>query len=397
MKILIAHNSYQQRGGEDTVAGAETGLLRSHGHQVEVYERHNRELHDMSATTAAISCVWSQQSYKEVGQLCDAFQPDVIHVHNTFPLISPSVYWLAARKRIPVIQTLHNFRLLCPQAMFLRKEKVCEDCLGKLPWRAVTRKCYRDSALQSAAAVVMLAGHRAIGSYQAQVTAYIALSNFSREKFIAGGLPAERIFIKPNFVDSRKAPNWKQRQGGIFVGRLSAEKGLDLLMDAVRKLRGSANSSGTLPSVKIVGAGPLEQAVLEVFKTDYLGFRPPDEVFDLLHSSLFLVAPSTCYETFGLVAVEAFACGVPVIASRHGGIGELIDDGITGLLFTPGDANDLAAKIAWAQAHPEQMLKMGRAAYSEYLKKFTPEKNYQMLMSIYRHAVPAPLGEYHAA
>ena len=397
MKILIAHNAYQHRGGEDMVAGAETELLRRHGHQVELYERHNRDLASMSMPAAAMSCVWSHQSNAEIARVCDTFQPDVIHAHNTFPLISPSLYWLASRKRIPVVQTLHNFRLLCPQAMFLREEKVCEDCLGKLPWRAVTRKCYRGSALQSAVAVTMLAGHRAIGTYREQVTAYIAVSNFCREKFISGGLPAERIHIKPNFVESRKIPDWNRRRGGIFIGRLSAEKGLDLLMAALRRLQLVSNHSGDLPSLRIVGAGPLEPAVRAAFTENYLGYRPPDEVFDLLGSSQFLVAPSTCYETFGLVAVEAFACGVPVIASRHGGIGELVDDGVTGLLFTHGDANDLAAKIAWAHTHPQQMLEMGRAAYSEYLAKYTPEQNYRMLMGIYQKAIPVPLGEYHAA
>ncbi len=374
---------------------AEADLLRNHGHEVALYQRHNQDIASMSKVSAAMASIWSQRSVNEIGQMCDRFEPDVIHGHNTFPLISPSLYWLASRRKIPVIQTLHNFRLLCPQAMFLREQKVCEDCLGKLPWRAVTRKCYRDSALQSAVAATMLTAHQAIGTYRKQVTGYIALSSFSRDKFIAGGLPPERIHVKPNFVQASRAPDWKARGGGLFIGRLSAEKGLDLLMDAVLKLRAAQAPLSAFPTafpfIRVVGSGPLEASVKDGFRNNYLGFRSAAEVIELLHASLFLIAPSTCYETFGLVAVEAFSCGVPVIASAHGGLGELINDGVTGLLFKPGDAADLAGKIAWAQAHPEQMLRMGQAAYKEYLKKYTPETNYQMLMRIYQHGISATI------
>jgi glycosyltransferase involved in cell wall biosynthesis len=342
----------------------------------------------MSRIAAAASSVWSQHAVKDMCRIADDFQPDLIHAHNTFPLISPALYWLASYRRIPAVQTLHNFRLLCPQAMFLRNGKVCEDCLGKLPWRAVTRKCYRDSVLQSAAATTMLAAHRAIGSYREQVTSYIVLSKFCHDKFIAGGLPAERLHIKPNFAASKRRPYWKERAGGIFIGRLAPEKGLDTLIEASRKL--------PAPNIRVAGTGPLEEQARYGFQDKYLGFLPPPEVAGLMHSSLFLVAPSTCYETFGLVAVEAFSCGLPVIASRHGGLGELVRDGVTGLLFNPGDAADLAKKIAWAQAHPSAMLQMGQAAYLEYLNKYTPEKNYHMLLGIYRKALSLTRGELYA-
>ncbi len=385
MKILIAHNSYQHMGGEDAVVNAEIELLRSYGHEVAEYRRHNDEIRTMSRIAAAGASIWSQQAVKDLCRICDDFQPDLMHGHNTFPLISPALYWLASHRRIPAIQTLHNFRLLCPQAMLLRKGKVCEDCLGKLPWRAVTRKCYRESTLQSAAATAMLATHRMIGTYRDQVTGYIVLNKFCRDKFAAGGLPAERLHIKPNFVVSNRKPEWKARAGGIFVGRLSAEKGLDILIEAVTKLRSSA--------VRVIGAGPMEEGVRQRFRANYLGFLPSAEVAGVMHSSLFLIAPSTCYETFGLVAVEAFSCGLPVIASRHGGLGELVKDGVTGLLFNPGDADDLAKKIAWAEAHPMAMLRMGQAAYLEYLNKYTPKKNYQMLIGIYQKALSVTRGE----
>lgn len=395
MKILIIHNAYRQRGGEDIVAQAEIALLRDHGHEVEIYQRDNHELRDASRLSAAMSAIWSRKTGVEIAALCAAFQPAVIHAHNTFPLISPALYWAASRSGIPLIQTLHNFRLLCPQAMFLRENKPCEDCLGKLPWRAIAHKCYRDSAAQSAVAAAMLATHRALGTYRTKIAGYIALSNFSREKFIAGGLPAQRIHIKPNFVKSDRMPDWHARNGALFVGRLSAEKGLALLMQAMISLPAATGRGDTSGPLKIVGAGPLAPELRRTFGAACLGFRGPAEVAELQRASLFQVAPSTCYETFGLVAVEAFSRGLPVIAGAHGGLGELIEDGVTGLLFRPGDAADLAAKLAWAYAHPDDMLRMGRAAYAEYLRKYTPEKNYRTLIEIYQHAMSATQGADH--
>jgi glycosyltransferase involved in cell wall biosynthesis len=396
MKILIAHNSYRLRGGEDMVAETEIELLRSRGHTVECYRQSNDDIQDMSGASVAMASLWAQKSASEIGRLCDSFRPDLIHAHNTFPLISPSLYWLAAKRRTPMVQTLHNFRLLCPQAMFLRDGKACEDCLATVPWRAVTRKCYRGSTVQSGVVAGMLMLHRLIGSYRDKVTSYIALSKFSRDKFIAGGLPAERIHIKPNFVERQLTPEWKGRKGGLFVGRLSSEKGLNILIEAAEKLANSPVHNDAPLCIRVVGAGPMEELVTECFKGDYLGPKSSADVFNLLRSALFVIVPSTCYETFGLIAVEAFSCGVPVIASGHGGLGELITDGVTGLLFKPGDASDLARKIAWAHEHASEMLRMGQAAYVEYLHKYTPSENYKMLMNIYNNAVYATHGRVYA-
>lgn len=387
MRILIAHNSYQQRGGEDVVAEAEVELLRSHGHQIEFFRTNNDGIRNMSNGALARTSIWATDCTEEIARVCDAFGPELIHAHNTFPLISPALYWLAAKRRIPMVQTLHNFRLLCPQAMFLRDGKACEDCLARPPWRAVVRKCYRESAVQTSVVASMLMLHRLIGSYREKVTSYIALSRFGREKFIEGGLPAERIHVKPNFVESAAIPKWNERRGGIFVGRLSAEKGVATLIDAARQLPQVFNSSADLPGIRVVGAGPMEASVKKQFHGEYLGPMPSAEVFQLLRGAQFAVVPSICYETFGLVAVEAFSCGTPVIASRHGSLAELICDGVTGLLFKPGDARDLAEKIRWAHQHPHEMADMGRAAYAEYSKKYTPVANYRLLTDIYRNAI----------
>lgn len=383
MKILVAHNSYQQSGGEDTAVAAEIALLRSKGNEVLEYRRNNSEIETTSRLSTAISSVWSRKTDKEVSLLCEQFQPEIIHVHNTFPLISPSLYWVASRQNIPVIQTLHNFRLLCPQAMFLREGKVCEDCLGVFPWRAVTRACYHNSSAQSSVVVSMLGLHRLAGSYQDRVDRYIVMNNFCREKFIAGGLPNDRILIKPNFVCATRTPLWDTRSGGIFIGRLSEEKGIQTLIEAKEYL----HSYVAAGAIKVIGTGPLNGQVSAAFAGDYLGRKEPNEIVDRLHSALFLVAPSTCYETFGLAAVEAFSCGVAVIASRHGGLAELVSDGVNGLLFDPGDARDLANKIAWAMQNPAAMLRMGRAAFAEYQNKYTPERNYHLLINIYQDAL----------
>jgi glycosyltransferase involved in cell wall biosynthesis len=389
MRILVAHNAYQHRGGEDAVVDAEVALLRSYGHEVEIYQRHNDALNHMSRAAAAVSAIWSQQSVDEVDSVCDRFHPDVIHVHNTFPLISPSLYWAAAKLEVPVVQTLHNFRLLCPQAIFLRDGKICEDCIGKLPWRAVTRKCYRESTMQSAVVTSMLATHRAIGTYRDRVARYIALNSFARNKYIEGGFPAARIRIKPNFAASNADPSWGHRHGGLYVGRLSSEKGLDVLIAALQISKDA--------HVDLIGSGPLEQLVAASFGARYLGFKSLDEIMHRMSAAQYLVLPSICYESSPRTIVEAYSSGLPVIASRLGALIDIVQDGVTGLLFNPGDASDLAAKIAWAESHPEEMTRMGQAARAEYEAKYTPERNHEILMDIYEDAIATTRRTRHVA
>lgn len=389
MNILIAHNAYQHRGGEDTVVDAEAALLRDHGHAVEIYRQHNDALATMSPATAAMTAIWSTRSAADIADLCKRFRPDVIHVHNTFPLISPSLYWSAARHRVPVVQTLHNFRLLCPQAIFLRNGKICEDCIGKIPWRAITHKCYRASSAQSAVVTCMLAAHRLIGTYQERVTRYIVLNRFARDKYIEGGLPAERMRIKPNFVAADPVSESVPRRGGLYVGRLSQEKGIDVLIDAVRLLEQR--------DIAVIGSGPQEPETRQCFGDDYLGFRPLDDIMQRMRASQFLVLPSICYENSPRTIVEAYACGLPVIASKLGALADIVRDGVTGLQFAPGDAADLAAKLHWAQTHPEQMMAMGRAARAEYEAEYTPQRNYSLLREIYEDAISTTRRERDAA
>lgn len=377
-RVLIVHNSYQRRGGEEIVAEGEAALLRRNGHEVQIYGRHNDAIGNMPKVAVALETLWSRRTVDDLGKCIVAFNPDLIHVHNTFPLISPSLYWAAAEKGVPVVQTLHNFRLLCLQAMFLRNNRRCEDCIGKLPWRGVLRRCYRDSTAQSAVLCGMLTMHRAIGTYQHKVTRYIALNGFCRDKFVEGGLPRDRISIKPNFVDS-PAPINAPRTNGLFVGRLSQEKGIDVLLGALTRLPGKI--------LNVIGEGPERERTQIHGRLRSLGAKARTEIMAHMQRSSYLVMPSIWYETFGMVLVEAFACGLPVIATRLGVMQDLIEDGRTGMLFDPGSSIDLAEKIAWADRHPEEMHRMGRNARETYMEKYTPQHNYEQLMTIYRQAL----------
>ena len=373
-RVLVVHNAYQHRGGEDSVVEAEIALLRSHGHEVETYFRNNDDVGGISSLALARQTLWSPRTSHDLANLIHRFQPDVIHAHNTFPLISPSLYWAAERAGVPVVQTLHNFRLMCLNALFLREGKVCEDCMGRAPWRGVARACYRGSRAASAALAGMLMLHRSLGTYRNKVTRYIALNEFCRNKFIEGGLPAERVVVKPNFVDLA-AFHPVPREGVLFVGRLSVEKGVATLAAAM----------ALLPDVRlrVVGDGP-EAGVLDgVAGVTTLGSLPGKTVYKEMSRATALVVSSIWYETFGLVVIEAFACSTPVIASRIGALAKLVRDGKTGLLFEPGNARDLADKMAWAQAHPDQMAVMGCNARTQYETEFSAEVNYRRLMEIY--------------
>jgi glycosyltransferase involved in cell wall biosynthesis len=387
MKILLVHNAYQQAGGEDVVVCAETALLRSRGHEVLPYRRSNDELRGRPVLLSCMDAVWSRKAVADVDAMCASFRPDVVHVHNTFHMISPAIYWAAARRHIPVVQTLHNFRLLCPQGTFLRQGKVCEDCLNRRPWRAVVHNCYRGSALQSSLLAGLLTGHVWLGTYRHKITRFIALSAFSRARFIAGGLPAEKMRVKPNFVESTQAPSWGGR-GGLFVGRLSEEKGIGILLEAVRLL-------GRSP-VSVAGCGPGADEVAAQFGERYLGRLEREGVLEKMRAAAFLVLPSIGYEQMPMTVLEAFANGRPVIASRLGALAEIIEHGKTGLLARPGNAAELASLIAWADTHPKEMEHMGRAARAEWESKYTPSINYNLLVDIYEDAIAAGRGRGHA-
>ncbi len=380
-RVLLLHNRYQHRGGEDSVVDSEVELLRDRGHDVELLIWDNEEIKSLSPVRAAVRTIWSSDSTHRVTEAIQRLRPDVVHVHNSFPLASPSVYWAADKAAVPVIKTLHNFRLMCPQAMLLRDGKVCEDCLGKLPWRAVRYRCYRESSAASAACASMLVAHRAMGTWRHRITRYIALNEFCRAKFIEGGLPAERIVLKPNFVASQPPRADAGRDGLLFVGRISAEKGIETLAQAARLMPGA--------TIRVIGGGPADGLLQGIPNVELLGPKSGAEVMTWMARSVALLLPSVWYENFPRTLVESFAQGLPVIASRIGALGELIEHGRTGLLFEVGDPQDLARQSQIALADLPAMRRMGEAARQTYEAHYTPEANYEILTRIYDEAIAA--------
>lgn len=384
MRILLAHNYYQQAGGEDQVFEAEATLLETRGHDVWRYTLHNDQIKNSNGLAIAAATLWNSTVYRDLHDLIHKEKIQIAHFHNTFPLISPAAYYAARAAGSAVIQTCHNYRLLCPNALFFRDGKVCENCLGQfIPWSGVVHRCYRGSQVASAVTATALTVHRAIGTWRKEVDVYIALTDFARNKLIQGGLPAQKVVVKPNFVDPD--PGYQEGKGNyaLFVGRLSPEKGIDLLLNAWQHL------SQSIP-LKIVGDGPLadqvKQTTDQIPHVEWLGRQPIEEVYRLMGDAKFLVFPSEWYEGLPRTIVESFAVGTPVIAPNLGSMSSLIQPGNTGLHFQPGDMNDLVKTVEQALTNLEQLTKMRRNARVEYEKQYTSESSYQQVMKIYRMA-----------
>ncbi len=391
MKILLAHNYYQHRGGEDVVFELERDLLRREGHEVVEYCRSNDELHQLTVLgkiATAKSTLWASGSHHDFRALLGRERFDLVHVHNTFVQISPSIYWACREAEVPVVQTLHNYRLFCSSANFVRDSHVCRECVDRGIWRGVRHACYHGSRPATATVALMLLAHRWFGTWTTCIDRYIALSNFARDQFVAAGLPAEKILIKPNFVYPDPGCRTEAGDYAVYLGRLSEEKGVATLLSAFKQLR------GRMPLI-VIGDGPLRTALQAradsegLSSLQFRGWLERQEATALLKGARFLVMPSECYETFGIAVAEAYACGVPVIASALGSIGEIVDDGQTGLSFQPGDIAGLADKMAWAWDHPEMMAAMGQAARARYEAQYTATRNYAMLMDVYRAAIAA--------
>ena len=383
MNILVAHNFYKLAGGEDQCVAAEVALLRAHGHEVTQYCLSNDTIDDMGRLQLAGRTIWSRQTIVELRRLIRLHRPQVVHFHNTFPLMSPAAYYAAHAEGVPVVQTLHNFRLVCVNALLFRDGKPCEDCLGKAtPWRGVAHNCYRHSTAASATVAAMLATHRLLGTWQHAVDAYVALSAFSRRKFIEGGLPADKIVVKPNFLYPE--PRVGVGDGGyaVYVGRLSEEKGIQALLEAWRRLE--------VP-LKIVGDGPLDGLVREAAARNAVIERlhgvPHDDVYELIGAAAVLILPSQCYEgALPRVVIEAFAKGTPVIVPRHGAMADIVD-GRNGACFAAGDADDLAACVRSLWSEASALTEMRRAARETFDRHFTAEVNYQALMAVYARVI----------
>ncbi len=385
LKVLLCHTRYQLRGGEDEVFDAEARMLDERGHAVVQYVRHNDELGEMGKLEAAARTVWNPDAYADLRRLIRRERPDVMHCTNSFPLISPAALYAARAEGVPVVQALHNYRLLCPSALFLRDGAVCEDCLGKaVPWPAVRHRCYRGSRAATAAVAALAVGHKAAGTWRRAVDLYFTLTEFARRKFVAGGLPADRIVVKPNCVHPDPGPGAGRGGYAVFVARLSPEKGIDTVLAAWARLARPIR-------LKVIGDGPLAERVRGAAAADprieYLGRLPLADVLDVIGDAAALVMPSVWYETFGRTIIEAYAKGTPVIASRLGAMAELVEDGRTGVLFAPGDAAALAAAVDRLLADPEALARMRPACRRAFEAKYTAESNYRQLIAVYERAV----------
>jgi glycosyltransferase involved in cell wall biosynthesis len=364
-------------------------MLRNAGHQVIPYVRSNWEVQaygGIRKITLAKTAIWASKTRQDFVRLLRDEKPDIVHVHNTFMMISPAIYSACCETKVPVVQTLHNYRLLCPAATFFRDGKVCEECLAGSLWHGVQHGCYHNSRSTTAVVAVMLGLHRLRGTWAREVACFVALSEFSRHKFIEGGFPPEKIFVKPNFVYPDPDSSSVDRNYALFVGRLSPEKRVSTVLEAWKLL-------GHSIPLLVIGGGPDQQQLeAEVRRhglsmIGFVGQVPRALVLNRISGARFLIFSSEWYENFPVTIAESFACRTPVIASRIGAMSEIVSDGRTGLLFSPGDSRDLAQKVEWAWTHPNEMRAMGDEARKEYETKYTAEKNYPALMQIYNRAM----------
>ena len=389
MKIILVHNLYRQAGGEDVVFRSEKRLLERAGHTVVPFIRSNAELNDRTLVDRiyiASRMIWSRETRGSFAALLDAERPDLVHVHNTFMAISPSIYSACSERSIPVVQTLHNFRLLCPASSFFRSGVVCEECVDQNLLHSIIHGCYRNSSGATGAVALMLTVHRALGTWNRSVTRYIALTNFAREKFVRAGFPADKFVVKPNFADPDPGEKRGVGEYALFIGRIDETKGTRVLLEAWKRL------GGEFP-LEIVGDGPDRQWMeaqvrqLRLSGVTFRGRLSHTDAVEAVKGARFTIVPSTWYEGFPMCIAESFACGTPVLCSRLGGMSEIVDDGVTGLHFSPADPQDLAEKAEWAWTHPLELASMGRSARRKYESEYTAEKNYSLLVEIYKQSM----------
>lgn len=384
MNVIVCHNYYRERGGEDQVFENEVELLRSGGVQVTTMVRHNADLTSGKLPGTALGTPWNVAAYRELRRLVAETGAEIVHVHNWVPQLSPAVFYAARRAGAAVVHTLHNYRWACPKGTLFRDGAVCEDCFGRrLPWPAVRHACYRDRRSASGVLAGSLALHHALGTPVRAIDAYVAAGSFVKEKMVAAGLPADRIHLRPNFVT--RDPGAGPGRGGyaMFLGRLSPEKGLDVLLEAWRRL------PEPIP-LKISGKGPLrplvEAAAAELPAVEYLGFVPDDELDDLLGDAALLVFTSITYEVQPITIIEAFAKGTPVVGPDHGATTELVVDGVTGWRFRPGDPEALARRVADAFADPARLADLRPKVRAYFEDRFLPVGSLEQLLRIYAAA-----------
>lgn len=379
LRILMVHNYYQIPGGEDTVVANEKKMLEDHGHIVILYSRHNSEIKQMSKLQKLglpFTTVFNPRTYGEIKNLIKQHQIDIVHVHNTLNLVSPAVYYAGLKCGVPVIQTVHNFRLLCPGATFYRDGHICEDCVEQGLWCAVRHKCYRESRMQTLACVISTAIHRMTGVY-GKIN-YICLTEFNKEKLLKlKQISPDRVFVKPNFVESTGEiiPQKQRENQFIFAGRLDKLKGIDVLLEAWKRMGENA------PKLIVCGTGPMEEWCKKYIEDNKVnielrGLVPNSEAKKLIANSKALILPTQLYEGFPMSIVEAFSVGTPVICSDLGNAGSIVEEGVTGCKFQPDSPKSIVKAIFRCNDLVDSVA-------SELAEKYQAEKNYGILTCIY--------------
>lgn len=387
MRVLMAHNRYQLPGAEDHVYEAEADLLRRRGHSVVQFELHNDSLASTNPLAAARDGFWNYEAAEKVRAIVAEQKIEVAHFHNIFPVMSPSVYYAARSAGAAVVQTLHNFRLLCPRCTLFRAGHICHDCAGKpVAWPAVVHGCYRNRSA-SAVTAAMTAFHGAIGTWKSAVDAYVALTDFSRELFVRYGLPQTSVFVKPNFLATDLGMGAVERRDALFVGRLVVEKGIPTLLEAWKRI-------GSRLPLKIYGDGPLRDDVALAAERSggaitWFGWKDRAEVNAALGSASVLIFPSTWYECGPLAVIESLARGTPVIAANLGALSEMIRPGSDGYHFTPGSADSLVEAVETFLSLADGGRQLGKSARAAFLQKYTADQGYENLLELYRFAMAA--------
>ncbi len=381
MKILIVHNKYKIYGGEESVFRNEVDLLKKNGHEVETFLMDNDEIGSVfSKIKIGLFGFYNPFSSKIIRKKVDKFLPDIIHIHNFFPLISPSIFFKRARKKIPVVMTLHNYRLICQNAILFRNGKICERCIKKkVPLVGVISKCYRNSSIQTLILVLVTGFHKIIGTWKKRVDRYICLSEFQKKKILESSLnlKSDQIKVKPNFAFEGGEEFLKREDFFLYVGRISVEKGIGTVVEAFKN---------TDYKLKIIGEGCIQE---EIKKTcdlqdnmDFLGVMDHDSVMKQMKLAKGLIFPSNIYEGFPMVIVEALLSGTPVIASDIGSQSEIITDGENGYHFTADDPDDLRRKVKKLYNNNNEF--MYGNAFQTYKKYYSDTENYKLLIKIYR-------------
>ncbi len=380
MKILLIHNRYRQKGGEDTVFENECKLLKENGVDVDTVVFDNRDIKGiLKRIEMGIFAPYNPFSKRIIEGKIEEFKPDMVHVHNFFPQISPSIFWKAKAHKIPVVLTLHNYRLICPNGLLLRDGKVCKYCIKKkFPYNSLFKRCYRGSFFQTIPVFLMLSLNNLLKTWEKTVSGFIFLTEFQKKVFFESHIKFDKnkVFIKPNFVPDPGNGEGKRDDFFLYSGRLSEEKGIQTLLSAHRK--------GNF-KLFVAGDGPMRDLVVDYERKSknfkYLGFLGKNELYSYMKRSKALIFPSICYENFPISIVEAFSTGTPVIASKIGAQSEIVKDGENGFLFSSDNPDSLLEKIEVFSSGDQSELYF--RARETYLKNYTREKNFHTLFSIY--------------